>query len=161
MIFGRRMAKQGGRLCDTIKHNTRSIWKTDFSSPTPLWWTNERNLTYKAVTRVHVIDRFDKHFQNLTTVNPTTHGHSLQPFSCLSTEALALAREVTTSLPEFPQWHVLLRILLHHLCHCHIKILLGDVHSSLAKGKHSRFCANSLQNPESTWEIHVYTLQYL
>ena len=53
-----------------------------------------------------------------------------------------------TSLPELAQGHVLLCVFLHNLGHRHLKVLLCNVYPSLAKGKHSSFCADRLNKNE-------------
>lgn len=149
---------------DRIRANTRSMWKNWFPSPL-LFDAPINEIQLKLLLHTYTTLTGLTQFQNLTITNPTTHVHLLQAFSCFGMEALAMVLEVSFSLPELPQWHALLCILFHHLCHCHLEILLGDVHPSLTKGKHPCFCADSLQNQSQNQLVlkifmHIRYFQY-
>lgn len=54
------------------------------------------------------------------------------------------------SLPKLLQRHIFVSLLLHDLSNCHLKILLGNMHSPLTQCKHACFCANSLYATTNT-----------
>lgn len=48
------------------------------------------------------------------------------------------------SLEELANRHLLVRVLLHHFGHRHLKVLLRHVHATLAQRKHTGLCAHGL-----------------
>jgi len=68
-----------------------------------------------------------------------------QVISLLEHKENTKEREREGSLPELLDGHVLLTVFLHHFAHCHLKVLLSDVDTSLTQGIHSCFRTHSLK----------------